>query len=80
MENGVVSRAGISQSRVLRQFRILRQKGTEMAGTGEYEKFKGQGIFDCAACGAHLYKTSDKFDSGCGWPAFAEGYVVLISC
>jgi|SRR5579862_5664170 len=46
-----------------------------MAGTGEYEHFKGQGVFNCAGCGAPLYKTSSKFDSGCGWPAFAEGYV-----
>lgn len=45
-----------------------------MAGTGKYEKFKGQGVFDCAACGAPLYKSDSKFDSGCGWPAFAEGY------
>ena len=55
------------------QFRILREKGTERAGTGEYEHFKGNGIFDCAACGSPLYKTDEKFDSGCGWPAFAEG-------
>ena len=47
-----------------------------MAGTGEYEKFKGKGVFDCAACGTPLYTTSSKFDSGCGWPAFAEGYLV----
>lgn len=45
-----------------------------MAGTGEYEKFKGEGVFNCGACGAPLYKSSSKFDSGCGWPAFAEGY------
>jgi len=60
------------------QFRILRQKGTEMAGTGKYEHFKGQGAFDCAACGAPLYKSSSKFNSGCGWPAFAEGYILPV--
>ena len=56
------------------QFRVLRQKGTEMAGTGKYEHFKGEGIFNCGACGAPLYKSSSKFNSGCGWPAFAEAY------
>ena len=55
------------------QFRVLRQKGTEAPGTGEYEKFKGQGIYTCAGCGTPLYKSSTKFDSGCGWPAFFDG-------
>jgi len=45
-----------------------------MAGTGKYEHFKGEGIFNCGACGTPLYKSSSKFDSGCGWPAFAEAY------
>lgn len=58
---------------LLTQFRILRTKGTEMAGTGKYEKFHGVGTYGCAACGAPLYKSDSKFDSGCGWPAFAEG-------
>ncbi|XP_058082667.1 peptide methionine sulfoxide reductase B5-like [Magnolia sinica] len=55
------------------QFRILRQKGTEYPGTGEYNKFFGDGIYNCGGCGTPLYKSSTKFDSGCGWPAFYEG-------
>lgn len=55
------------------QFRILREKGTEPAGTGKYEHFKGQGIYNCAGCGTPLYKSTTKFDSGCGWPAFFDG-------
>ncbi|KAH7666902.1 Peptide-methionine (R)-S-oxide reductase protein [Dioscorea alata] len=55
------------------QFRILRQKGTEYPGTGEYNKFFGDGIYECAGCGTPLYKSTTKFDSGCGWPAFFEG-------
>jgi len=53
------------------QFYILRQAGTEAPGTGEYNKFyPKEGTFDCAGCGAPLYKAETKFDSGCGWPAF----------
>uniref|UniRef100_A0A0D6QXC7 Peptide-methionine (R)-S-oxide reductase n=1 Tax=Araucaria cunninghamii TaxID=56994 RepID=A0A0D6QXC7_ARACU len=55
------------------QFRILRQKGTEFPNTGEYNKFFGDGIYKCAGCGTPLYKSTTKFDSGCGWPAFFEG-------
>ncbi|KAF8728741.1 hypothetical protein HU200_018018 [Digitaria exilis] len=65
----------------LEQFRILRQKGTEsvllhpspLPGTGEYNKFNADGVFNCAGCGTPLYKSDTKFDSGCGWPAFFEG-------
>lgn len=42
-------------------------------GTGEYNKFFAEGIYKCAGCGTPLYKSSTKFDSGCGWPAFFEG-------
>nr|QJQ72329.1 methionine sulfoxide reductase B [Astragalus sinicus] len=55
------------------QFRILRQKGTEYPGTGEYDKFFGEGVYSCAGCGTPLYKSTTKFNSGCGWPAFFEG-------
>ncbi|KAJ7551914.1 hypothetical protein O6H91_06G034500 [Diphasiastrum complanatum] len=55
------------------QFRILRQKGTEWAGTGKYDKFSEDGIYECAGCGTPLYKSMTKFNSGCGWPAFYEG-------
>ncbi|KAJ9548235.1 hypothetical protein OSB04_020778 [Centaurea solstitialis] len=55
------------------QFRILRNKGTEPKGTGEYDKFFEDGIYTCAGCGTPLYKSTTKFNSGCGWPAFFEG-------
>jgi hypothetical protein len=42
-------------------------------GTGEYNKTKDDGVYGCAACGTPLYKSTTKFDSGCGWPAFFEG-------
>ncbi|NP_001242255.1 Peptide methionine sulfoxide reductase B2, chloroplastic-like [Glycine max] len=55
------------------QFRILRQKGTEFPGTGEYDKFFDEGVYNCAGCGTPLYRSLTKFNSGCGWPAFYEG-------
>ncbi|KAM2731711.1 hypothetical protein EV2_035346 [Malus domestica] len=55
------------------QFRILRLKGTEYPGTGEYDKFFEEGIYTCAGCGTPLYRSTTKFNSGCGWPAFYEG-------
>ncbi|KAI8056563.1 Mss4-like protein [Syncephalis plumigaleata] len=54
------------------QFRILRQGGTEMPGSGEYNHHKEQGVYCCAGCEAPLYKSATKFDSGCGWPAFYD--------
>ncbi|KAI0080138.1 peptide methionine sulfoxide reductase msrB [Panus rudis PR-1116 ss-1] len=54
------------------QFRVLRQKGTEPAFSGEYDKFNQPGVYCCAGCGTPLYKSSTKFNSGCGWPAFFD--------
>ncbi len=54
------------------QFNILREKGTERAFTGEYDKFSEAGTYYCAACGAELFTSKTKYNSGCGWPAFYE--------
>ncbi|EGU11270.1 putative Methionine-R-sulfoxide reductase SelR [Rhodotorula toruloides ATCC 204091] len=52
---------------------ILREKGTEMAGTGEYDKhYPGKGVYECAGCGQPLYTADTKFKSGCGWPAYFD--------
>ncbi len=53
------------------QYQILRQKGTERAFTGEYDKHDDAGAYTCAACGEPLFQSEDKFDSGCGWPSFS---------
>ena len=51
---------------------ILKDKGTEEPFTGEYNDFYSPGIFICRACKSPLYQSSDKFDSGCGWPSFDD--------
>ncbi|MXO89231.1 peptide-methionine (R)-S-oxide reductase MsrB [Pontixanthobacter aquaemixtae] len=52
------------------QFHILREKGTERAFTGEYDKHYDEGEYVCAACDAKLFESDSKYNSGCGWPAF----------
>lgn len=50
--------------------RIIIHKGTEMPFSGEYNSFYEQGTYHCKRCGTALYRSSDKFNSGCGWPSF----------
>ena len=52
------------------QYHILREKGTEAPGTGEYYHNKEQGSYLCAACGNELFSSEKKYDSGSGWPSF----------
>ena len=49
---------------------VIINKGTERAFTGEYDKFFEAGTYNCKQCGAALYTSESKFNSGCGWPAF----------
>lgn len=52
------------------QYRILREKGTEPAFTGALYKHKGKGVYVCAGCGAELFSSETKYESGSGWPSF----------
>jgi len=63
------------QSLTPEEFDVIRNKGTERAGTGEYDKYyPKEGFFKCRACNNPLYSAKSKFNSGCGWPAFDKCY------
>jgi len=54
------------------QFAVLREKGTEMPNTGKFLYNKEKGMYVCGGCGAELFSSNAKFDSGTGWPSFCS--------
>jgi peptide-methionine (R)-S-oxide reductase len=54
------------------EIRVIENKGTEYPFSGKFNDFYEDGIFTCRKCNAELYKSEDKFKSGCGWPSFDD--------
>ena len=54
------------------QYQVTQEKGTERPWTGEYNKHYEDGNYMCIVCDTPLFESGQKFDSGCGWPAFAK--------
>lgn len=52
------------------QFEVTQSKGTERPFTGKYVDHKDDGVYQCVCCGAHLFSSDHKYDSGSGWPSF----------
>ena len=58
---------------------VIENKGTEMPFTGEYDDFYETGVYVCRRCESELYKSENKFDAGCGWPAFDQEIQVSVT-
>ncbi len=72
-KNSIKTQEQWKQELTTEQYTVLRNCGTEPPFTGKYYKHDEQGIYYCVACGAELFRSDTKYDSGSGWPSFYEG-------
>lgn len=72
MEKLILSDEEWRQRLTPEEYRVLRQHGTERAGTGCYVGTKEPGTYVCAGCGNPLFRSGEKFESGTGWPSFTQ--------
>ena len=70
--HGKVDREALKRRLTAMQYRVTQENGTEPPGTGEYEDHHEPGIYVDVVSGQALFTSMDKFDSGCGWPAFTR--------
>jgi len=70
MPKKTVDREELASRLTPEQFRVTQEKGTELPFTGQYCYQKDRGVYACVCCGAELFASDTKYDSGCGWPSF----------
>ena len=69
-ENSEELKAELKEKLTPEEYHVTQEKGTERAFTGKYWNFHGKGMYKCVCCGADLFDSETKFDSGSGWPSF----------
>ena len=70
MHGGEKPDASLRERLTPEQYHVTQEKGTERPFTGKYYDHKAEGVYKCVVCGAPLFDSGTKYDSGCGWPSF----------